>query len=162
MNHYPLSAVIPTPIGKLGLKMHEDSIAGLVWLADEHEDIPPDSRPADRLCTALIDYFQDANSLPHFPLKLEGTVFQRRVWSAMQEIPPGSTLTYGALAQRLNTGSRAVGQACRTNPIMILVPCHRVVAARGFGGYMGRAKQLQVKEWLLEHEGASCPYKIRH
>jgi methylated-DNA-[protein]-cysteine S-methyltransferase len=83
-----------------------------------------------------------------------GTPFQLRVWHALMAIPAGQPATYGALAKRLGTGARAVGQACGANPLPILIPCHRVVAASGLGGFMHSAAgtPLDVKTWLLAHE----------
>ncbi|MBS1146921.1 MAG: methylated-DNA-(protein)-cysteine S-methyltransferase, partial [Proteobacteria bacterium] len=80
--------------------------------------------------------------------------FQKRVWRALMEIPAGHPTTYGALAKQLGTAARAVGQACGSNPLPILVPCHRVVAANGLGGFMHSASgaPLDVKTWLLAHE----------
>ena len=68
-----------------------------------------------------------------------GTPFQLRVWSALRTIPPGQPTTYGALAKQLGSAARAVGQACGSNPLPILMPCHRVVAANGLGGFMHAA-----------------------
>jgi methylated-DNA-[protein]-cysteine S-methyltransferase len=82
-----------------------------------------------------------------------------RVWHALMKIPAGRPTTYGALAQRLGTAPRAVGQACGANPLPILIPCHRVVAAGGLGGFMHAASgaPLDVKTWLLAHEGSAAP-----
>jgi methylated-DNA-[protein]-cysteine S-methyltransferase len=91
------------------------------------------------------------------PIVLRGTDFQRRVWSAMQDVPSGTTLTYGALATRLQSGPRAVAGACRENPLPILIPCHRIVAADGIGGYCGASDKgpwIEIKRWLLRREGA--------
>lgn len=88
------------------------------------------------------------------PLDLQGTDFERRVWSALLEIPAGRTDTYGALARRLAlpNGARAVGAAAGRNPVGILVPCHRLIGANGqLTGYAGG---LERKRWLLHHEGA--------
>ncbi len=88
------------------------------------------------------------------PLDAGGTPFQQRVWAALRRIPPGRTLSYGALAAQLGQpgASRAVGLANGSNPISVVVPCHRVIGAdgslTGYGGGMAR------KEWLLRHEGA--------
>jgi methylated-DNA-[protein]-cysteine S-methyltransferase len=84
-----------------------------------------------------------------------GTPFQRRVWQRLSAIPAGETLTYGALARELGTSARAVGGACRTNPIPLVIPCHRVVATNGLGGYSGErgGDWLAKKRWLLAHEG---------
>ena len=88
------------------------------------------------------------------PLETGGTDFQRRVWNALQRIPAGKVLSYGELARKLKTGPRAVGNACRANPIPVVIPCHRVVAANGKGGFMGKTggKALAIKDWLLTHE----------
>jgi methylated-DNA-[protein]-cysteine S-methyltransferase len=85
-----------------------------------------------------------------------GTPFQCRVWQALRDIPPGTTRTYGELARDLGTSPRAIGGACRANPCLIAVPCHRVVARDGLGGFAGErgGKRLAVKRWLLRHEGA--------
>jgi len=100
---------------------------------------------------ALIDRGrQPANALP---LDLRGTVFQRKVWAVLQQIPAGRTLTYGELARRvgLSGGARAVAQACGANPAAVVVPCHRVVAADGgLGGYRWGVAR---KKTLLEGEG---------
>ncbi len=103
----------------------------------------------------LQRYFSDPAWIFDVPLSLQGTDFQRRVWERLQGIPSGSLMTYGQLAQALNTSPRAVGNACRDNPCPIAVPCHRVVAAGGIGGYAGHTggRPLSVKRWLLEHEG---------
>jgi len=83
-----------------------------------------------------------------------GTPFQLHVWRALMAIPPGQPTTYGTLAKRLGTAARAVGQACGANPLPILIPCHRVLAANGLGGFMhaSRGAPLDVKTWLLAHE----------
>ncbi len=88
-------------------------------------------------------------------MQAQGTPFQRRVWRALQDIPPGQTRSYGELAARLGSGARAVGNACRRNPVPLIVPCHRVVGAHGPGGFSGQTggAALQRKLWLLAHEG---------
>jgi methylated-DNA-[protein]-cysteine S-methyltransferase len=83
-----------------------------------------------------------------------GTPFQLRVWHALMNIPAGQPTTYGNLAKKLGTAPRAVGQACGANPLPILIPCHRVLAAHGLGGFMHSSSgaPLDVKSWLLAHE----------
>ena len=102
----------------------------------------------------LHRYFEDPQWCFKLPLTLGGTPFQRRVWRALQSIPSGKTVAYGTLADALGTSARAVGNACRANPIPIVIPCHRVVGAHDTGGFMGsRADQsLIIKRWLLTHE----------
>ncbi len=93
---------------------------------------------------------------------IKGTEFQQRVWHALTEIPIGKLMTYGQLAKKLNSSPRAVGNACRNNPLPIIVPCHRIVSASGIGGYAGDTLTRQntdidflaIKKWLLAHERA--------
>ena len=102
----------------------------------------------------LLRYFTDPRHTFSIPLLLQGTPFQQRVWRALLNLPAGETVSYGALATQLATGARAVGNACRANPVPIIVPCHRIVACDGLGGYSGAiaGTQLGIKRWLLEHE----------
>ena len=112
---------------------------------------------ARRACDALQRWLAGGPWPRAFPVAPQGTPFQQRVWRALMEIAPGERLTYGELARRLQTGPRAVGGACRANPIPLLIPCHRVVAAKGDGGFAGHrdGPWLAIKRWLLEHERSS-------
>ena len=107
------------------------------------------------LAELLLRYLAD----PHTSIPLQepdcGTAFQQRVWVALQQIPVGEVRTYGELAAELGSSARAVAQACRANPLIVLIPCHRVVSASGLGGYMGKTDGplLEIKRWLLHHEG---------
>jgi methylated-DNA-[protein]-cysteine S-methyltransferase len=107
----------------------------------------------------LADYFEHPGTNFSVPFELVGTPFQQRVWQALTQIPAGGTLTYGELAARLGSGARAIGNACRRNPVSIIVPCHRVVAASGIGGYSGSTSGpvLDRKRWLLDHENQLVP-----
>ncbi len=106
-----------------------------------------------------LEAYQDdpARPPPAVPYCARGTPFQRRVWRALSRIPAGQTRTYGQLAAQVGSVPRAVAGACRANPWVLLVPCHRVVAAIGTGGFMGRQAgwALALKERLLEHEGVA-------
>ncbi|HSD38895.1 MAG TPA: methylated-DNA--[protein]-cysteine S-methyltransferase [Rhodocyclaceae bacterium] len=90
-----------------------------------------------------------------FPVLNRGTPFQRRVWQAIAEIPAGEIRTYGELSASIGGTARAVGQACGANPFPIVVPCHRVVAKTGIGGFANARDGwlLETKRWLLKHEG---------
>jgi O-6-methylguanine DNA methyltransferase len=102
---------------------------------------------------ALEAYFAgDVKAIDQLPTATAGTEFQRRVWKALRDIPPGRTETYGALAARLGkpSASRAVGAANGLNPVGIVVPCHRVIGANG--SLTGYAGGLANKAWLLDHE----------
>ena len=149
--------VLPSPLGRLGVHMDGEHLCAIEYLGRDVLLKPGRSRAAQRVARLLEAYFHDgrvALDLP--PLRLAGTEFQRRVWQALCEIPPGTTLTYGALAERLGSGARAIGGACRENPVPILVPCHRVVGKTGGGGYSGHTQGpvMARKYWLLAHEGA--------
>lgn len=111
-------------------------------------------RAASPARRALEAYFAGAlHALDTLEVETCGTPFQRLVWSALRAIPPGTTLSYGALARKIERprAVRAVGLANGANPIGIIVPCHRVIGAdaslTGYGGGLAR------KRWLLEHEG---------
>jgi methylated-DNA-[protein]-cysteine S-methyltransferase len=104
---------------------------------------------------ALADYFDGAlAALDTLPVATAGTPFQRQVWAALRQIPPGTTQSYGALAKRIGRPAavRAVGAANGANPVSLVLPCHRVIGAddtlTGYGG------GLERKRWLLAHEGA--------
>ena len=101
----------------------------------------------------LDEYFNRKRTSFDIPIKFHGTTFQNKVWMEMRNIPYGSVLSYGEIAEKIGypKASRAVGNACNKNPIFILVPCHRVVAKNGIGGYGGN---LGLKIRLLELEGA--------
>jgi methylated-DNA-[protein]-cysteine S-methyltransferase len=104
----------------------------------------------------LQRYFANPSTNFSLPLALRGTPFQQRVWQALQAIPVSQTRSYGELATRLHTSARAIGNACRANPVPLIVPCHRVVAKNHIGGFSGatRGSQIERKRWLLRHEGA--------
>jgi methylated-DNA-[protein]-cysteine S-methyltransferase len=105
-----------------------------------------------KLQSALDSYFLNSQSTFSYALKPEGSDFQKRVWQALLDIPCGKTKTYGELAANLDTSPRAIGQACKTNPIVLFIPCHRVVSKGGLGGYMGKRQALDIKQALLIHE----------
>jgi methylated-DNA-[protein]-cysteine S-methyltransferase len=106
---------------------------------------------------ALHAWFDDPAPALALPLRACGTPFQRRVWAAISAIPPGQTRSYGELARQLGSAARAVGQACGANPFPLIVPCHRVTSAQGLGGFAHSSGGwlLEVKRWLLRHEGAT-------
>ncbi len=108
----------------------------------------------ETVCKSLQRWFEGGVWPQGIPLQLSGTAFQKKVWEALLDIPSGETRTYGDLARQLQSGSRAVGGACRRNPVPLLVPCHRVVAANGDGGFAGHTDGfwMSTKRWLLAHE----------
>lgn len=151
----PYHASLRSPLGWLGICLADEGVASIDFLAAR----PPvqrngDSRLAREAVEQLERYFSDPTHRFTLPLALADTDFRRRVWRALIKIPPGEVRTYGQIARRLRSAPRAVGGACRVNPVPIIVPCHRVVAAAGPGGYMGATAgpNLRIKEWLLQHE----------
>lgn len=151
-------AIMTSPIGRLGLRLDDmDRLVALDFLGDRGRSRPPATLAERRIVAALLGYFANPTLPLEIPLVPVGTPFQQRVWAALRQIPPGSTWTYGDLARHLNSAPRAVGQACRRNPIPIVIPCHRVVARDGAGGYSGATSgpEMAIKHWLLAHEGVS-------
>lgn len=147
-------AVINTPFGQLRLTADHDFLTGIEFLLERQPAIKPVSPLLKEAEAQLVAYFSNPNHQFDLPLQLDGTPFQRRVWQALCDIPPGPPLTYGQLANKLDTSPRAIGGACGANPIPIIVPCHRVVSASGIGGFM-RTRYLgplNIKSWLLAHE----------
>ena len=110
-----------------------------------------------KVAQQLREYFAGARRDFDLPLAPEGTGFRKKVWAALRAIPYGETRTYADVADMVECrAARAVGQANRHNPIPIVVPCHRVLATGGIGGYAGdgpEGKNVDVKRWLLRHEG---------
>lgn len=137
--------------------MVNGNLAELEYLPDTVPLRKNDDRGVRRVAKWMNDYFSSPRQVRGgLPLVPGGTPFQRRVWQALQAIPCGQTLSYGELAQRLGSGARAVAAACRSNPIPLVIPCHRVVAATGPGGYMGKTAgaALAIKQWLIDHESS--------
>lgn len=148
------AAIIPTPFAALGIRVADGRLTAIDFLPRDTPTLPARDATSAAVCARLQAYLQTPDTALDLPLQLAGTAFQQRVWRAMQAIPPGSTLTYGALAQQLGSGARAVANACGANPIPLVIPCHRVVAGNGLGGFMGGREQyaLAIKHWLLAHE----------
>jgi methylated-DNA-[protein]-cysteine S-methyltransferase len=149
---------VDSPVGRLAIEAEHDAVTGLRWASpDEHgKGLAHDKStgPLLKEATRQLDrYF--ARKLTRFdlPLAAHGTDFQKRVWSAMREIPYGETATYGGLAMALGSGPRPIGMACGRNPIPIIQPCHRVLASGGREGGFSGGKGLPTKRQLLALEG---------
>jgi methylated-DNA-[protein]-cysteine S-methyltransferase len=144
------SLSIPSPIGQLTVDELNDAIVAIRWADAPAGNGSPLLAEAAR---QLAAYFDGRLSEFDLPLAPAGSPFEERVWSAMQAIPFGETRCYGDLAQAIGSAPRAVGRACGKNPIPIVIPCHRVLAKGGMGGYSG-AGGLATKQRLLALEGA--------
>ncbi len=148
-------AVVSAPGFSLGVLCDEQAIERIVFLPPRPAQAATGKLAAEA-ARQLDTYLQDAEFRCQLPLRTAGTPFQRRVWQQIAAIPVHRTRSYGDIARELVNAPRAVGQACGANPFPVVVPCHRVLAARG--GLGGFARQdggflLDVKRWLLTHEG---------
>ena len=150
-----LDATIRWPPGTLGIVMHGERVCRILFLDADQPSVRPRSAAARRAVEAVRAYLSDPGHRMDIPVELHGTAFQRKVWRALQRLGSGQTISYGELARQLGSGARAVGNACRQNPVPLLVPCHRVVSLQGLGGFAGQqaGPLLATKRWLLAHEG---------
>jgi methylated-DNA-[protein]-cysteine S-methyltransferase len=149
-------AIIQTPVGKLGISTFDRLLTRIDFLTEDKSLIAPKGKTLNHIVNQLIHYFQYPNFKFNIPYQLQGTPFQKKVWQTLSKLSPKKTISYGTLAKKLNTGARAIGNACRVNPLPILIPCHRVVAQRDLGGYKGQ--EISIKKWLLKHEFYSTEF----
>jgi len=152
-------ARVRTPFATLGITTSATHLTGVRFLAPTVAPLAPKKGSlAHLVCVQLQAYLEEPAFEFDLPLALAGTHHRLAVWEAMQRIPAGRTRSYGELALELGSSARAVGGACGANPLPVVVPCHRVIAAgRAIGGFMGAKSEgfeLGIKRWLLEHEGA--------
>ncbi len=150
------SAVLRSPFDTLrvGVEMVGGRITAINFLAGDAQLLNPATVAGRVAVDQLRRYFRDPAFQFTVPLAPRGTAFQQRVWRAMRDIPAGSVCSYGDLARRLTTSARAVGGACRHNPVPIIIPCHRVVSSSALGGFCGQTNgpMLELKARLLAHE----------
>ena len=149
------AAIFGTFLGPIGIRTRNNYLLHIDFLPAKTTLIEPNDEFTTTVIHQLQAYFTNAQYKFTIPLNLIGTPFQQQVWHALQQIPAGEALSYGSLAKALNSGPRAVGNACRRNPIPIIVPCHRIVASSHLGGYSGvtSGETLGLKIRLLKHEG---------
>jgi methylated-DNA-[protein]-cysteine S-methyltransferase len=155
---------LDSPVGPLALAIEGGKLRELSFSTEEelrerlaraHPEARIEHGTGGKPMKRLRAYFAgDLHALDHIPVSLEGTPFQRRVWAELQKIPVGRTISYRQLATAIGQPKavRAVGAANGRNPVALVVPCHRVIAAdgklQGYGGGLDR------KAWLLRHERA--------
>lgn len=152
-------ACLKAPFATLGIATSDTHVTGIRYLPASHAArVPKRDSIAHLACVQIQAYLENPDFEFDLPLRLAGTHHRLAVWEAMQRIPAGKVRTYGELALELGSSARAVGGACGANPIPLVVPCHRVIAAGGgIGGFMGACDEgfeLAIKRWLLGHEGA--------
>ena len=154
------NAIVPAAFGAIGIRTQEGWVRELVYLPPSFEEKGADNVVAEEAAEQVAHYLQDPDFRFDLPLFEAGTDFQRRVWDEISSIPRGSVKTYGQLAKLIGSAPRAVGQACGANWFPLIIPCHRVTASGGLGGFASQDDEngfhLSVKRWLLRHEGATA------
>ncbi|WP_156970536.1 methylated-DNA--[protein]-cysteine S-methyltransferase [Andreprevotia chitinilytica] len=149
-------SVIQAPFGRLGMAADGDVLTLIHFLPSDVVLHAPNSSILREAARQLDAYFQDPDFRFDLPYRLMGSEHQRKVWQRIAAIPSGGVIRYGDLAHDIGSNARAVGGACGSNPIPVVIPCHRVVAASGLGGFnAGRdgVDWMPIKRWLLRHEG---------
>lgn len=144
---------ISSPLGQIEIKELDNSIVEIRFT--ESKPVTKNSSPIlDKCIHQLMEYFNGTRTSFELPLQPMGTEFQKKVWSELQNIPFGKTISYMDLAKRLGDPKviRAAGTANGKNPIAIIIPCHRVIGTDG--SLTGYAGGLERKQWLLEHESS--------
>jgi methylated-DNA-[protein]-cysteine S-methyltransferase len=136
---------------ELVLTVMGDVITDASWAIHDRDSDVPDSVLVEQVQRYLAN--PNANHL-HLKLKKQGSAYSNRVWNALMGIPVGQVVSYSALAEKLNSAPRAIAKACRTNPYAGIIPCHRVVAKTGIGGFMGSSSGefIELKRRLLVYE----------
>lgn len=144
----------PSPIGTLCVETEGDFLVGL-YMDDQVDNSEQETQLHQRAYRQLTEYFARQRTTFDLPLKVQGTPFQMKVWDALQQIPYGQTRSYADIAKMIDNpkACRAVGGANNKNPIMIIIPCHRVINANGTLGGFGCG--TKVKEYLLALEQKS-------
>lgn len=140
---------------KMKLMAQDNAICALDFFSAGDNSQAEQDELLDQAIKQIAQYTESASFTFNLPLAPRGTEFQLKVWSILQSIPAGQVKTYGEIAKMLCSAPRAVGNACRSNPIPLIIPCHRVVSVSGLGGFAGKTQGLNVdlKRQLLAHEG---------
>ena len=149
-------ARLATPFAVLGIRTAGELLTGIEYLPRGAATLEPTNKFAAKVCRQIQRYLDDPEFEFDLPFEYRGTAFQQRVWRVIHGIPSGRTLTYLDVARRLKSAPRPVGGACGSNRIPLVIPCHRVVATGGIGGFMHArgGEPIQIKQWLLNHENA--------
>jgi methylated-DNA-[protein]-cysteine S-methyltransferase len=146
--------IVAFPVMKVGVRTRGDRVVEIRYLPPSTSIVPPSNPLAERAARQLEAYRDNPDAEFDLPVLIEGTDLQKGVWQAMRAIPRGKTRTYGEVAKELGAQARDVGQACGENRLPLVVPCHRVVAAKGIGGFAHATSGylIEAKRWLLAHE----------
>lgn len=146
----PITSHFITPWGILEVIYDEHFIYRSFFT--ENPSVASDNSLSDLIQKELNAYIANPHHRFQLPLKPQVSPYQQKVLNALLVIPVGRTLTYGDLALTIQSGPRAVGQACKRNPLALFIPCHRIVGKNDLGGYMGNPEALTYKTALLAHE----------
>ncbi|MBR7799408.1 methylated-DNA--[protein]-cysteine S-methyltransferase [Undibacterium fentianense] len=153
------SAIIPAPFGFMGVRTELNQLTELVYLPPRFQEKAPNDAVSEQTARQIERYFSDPTFQFNLPLKPYGSAFQQKVWQAIARIPCGEVRTYGQIAKHIQSAPRAVGQACGANWFPLIIPCHRVTAAGGLGGFAHHDDEtgfhLGVKLFLLRLEGVA-------
>lgn len=146
-------AVLKAPFAWVAIRCSDSAVTAVDFL-DHKPAISGANRLAELAAKQISAYLEDPAVKLDVPVAPRGSHYQQQVWKELRKLKSGETDTYGSLARRIGSGARAVGGACRRNPVPILIPCHRVVSASGLGGFMGATtgQWHDIKGWLLGHE----------
>jgi methylated-DNA-[protein]-cysteine S-methyltransferase len=149
------------PFAVLGIRTVGERLTDIEYLPLGAAPLAPLNRLAEKVCRQIERYLDDPAFRFDLPFEFDGTEFQRRVWREIHRIPSGGMATYLDIARKLGTAPRPVGGACGANRIPIIIPCHRVVGRGGLGGFMHatRGAPLEIKKWLLRHEGVNDEWR---
>ena len=153
------------PVMRVGVRASVAHLEEVCYLPPQTREVAPRNALAARAIRQLERYLEDPDAAFDLPVAPRGTAFQMQVWDALTRIPRGTSRTYGELARALGAGARirddgtlarAVGQTCGDNRLPVVIPCHRVVAANGLGGFAHSrgGYRIEAKAWLLAHEKA--------
>jgi methylated-DNA-[protein]-cysteine S-methyltransferase len=153
------SAIVPAPFGAVGIRTDAGIVKELVYLPPHFGEQDAADAVADAAARQVAAYLRDPDFRFTLALPEVGSAFQRKVWAAISAIERGTVKTYGDVARHIGSAPRAVGQACGANWFPLVIPCHRVTAAGGLGGFSHHDDEhgfhLSVKRWLLAHEGVN-------
>ena len=148
-------ARIATPFAVLGIRTVGERVDRIEYLPRGVATLAPLNKLAERACRQIERYLDDPLYRFDLPYDYIGTDFQCCVWREISKIYSGKTSTYKNIARRLKSAPRPVGGACGRNRLPLIIPCHRVLAAQGIGGFMHArgGEPIEIKKWLLAHEG---------
>ena len=151
-----MEGYLSTPFGGIRVRASDNEILEVIFSKEAARDNFPEDSIVSNFFKQIKVYFADPKSTFSIDYRANGTSFRERVWHEISLIPSGSTRTYGQIANKLGSSARAVGMACGDNPVPLLIPCHRVVAKSGIGGFNHSIGHFEksVKLWLLNHERA--------